>query len=128
MKRKSFKKTEWTIIICCFLLVLIGLIALYSATQNSDLEEFKKQIIWIIIGIPITIIVIKIDYEIIAKFSWIPYGIFIVLLIIVLFTSAVNGATSWFNIGGASLQPRRISQSFCNNICKYGASKNTKWK
>lgn len=118
MKRKLFRKAEWTIIICCICLLLIGLIALYSATKNTEYEEFKKQIIWILIGIPIMLVVSKIDYDVLAEFSWIAYIIFIILLIIVLFTSAVNGATSWFNIGGVSIQPRRISKSFCDIVCK----------
>ena len=51
-----------------------------------------------------------IDYNILAKASPIFYGIFIILLIAVLFTSPVNGATSWFDIGSFSFQPSEFAK------------------
>ena len=36
MKRKILKNIEWGILICTILLVAIGLVALTSATKNSD--------------------------------------------------------------------------------------------
>lgn len=59
------------------------------------------------------IVVIFIDYNIIAKFSPIFYGIFIILLIAVLFTPVVNGATSWFKITeGIQFQPSEFAKIF----------------
>ena len=45
MKRKFFKNIEWGILICTVILIVIGLVALYSATYGSTSDEFKKQII-----------------------------------------------------------------------------------
>ena len=104
MKRKILKNIEWGILICTILLVAIGLVALTSATKNSDYEELKKQIMWIVISLPVMIVVIFIDYNFIAKISPILYGIIIALLIGVLFTEPINGATSWFSIGPISIQ------------------------
>ena len=112
MKRKIFKNIEWRILICAILLVIIGLVALYSATQNSGFEEFKKQIIWFLISIPVVICIIFIDYELIAKVSPIFYGIFIILLVAVLFTKSINGASSWFDIGFLSFQPSEFAKIF----------------
>ena len=94
------------------MLILIGLVALFSATQNAEYEELKKQIMWLCISIPIFIVVIFIDYEIVAKASPIFYGIFLILLIAVLFTKSINGATSWFNIGSFSIQPSEFAKIF----------------
>lgn len=58
------------------------------------------------------ILVICIDYEVIAKISPIFYGIFLILLVGVLFTESVNGASSWFDIGGFSLQPSEFAKIF----------------
>ena len=81
MKRKILKNIEWGILICTIILIIIGLVALTSATQNSDYDELKRQIMWVCISLPIMIIVIFIDYEFIAKISPILYGIIIALLI-----------------------------------------------
>lgn len=112
MRKKIFKNIEWGILICTILLILIGLVALFSATQNTEYEELKKQIMWLCISIPIFIVVIFIDYEIVAKASPIFYGILLILLIAVLFTESVNGATSWFNIGPFSFQPSEFAKIF----------------
>lgn len=59
------------------------------------------------------IVVIFIDYNLIAKFSPIFYGIFIILLIAVLYTPVVNGATSWFAITDAiKFQPSEFAKVF----------------
>ena len=112
MKRKIFKNIEWGILICTILLIIIGMVALYSATNNTEHEELKKQIIWLLISLPIMIIVILIDYEFIAKVSPIFYGIFLILLVGVLFTKPINGATSWYELGILSFQPSEFAKIF----------------
>lgn len=113
MKKRVLKNIEWSILICCILLLVIGMVALYSATQDDDYDEFKKQIMWSLISIPILIIVILLDYNVIAKFSPIFYGIFIILLIAVLFTKPINGASSWFQITERiSFQPSEFAKIF----------------
>ena len=113
MKRKILRNIEWGILLCTILLVAIGLVALTSATQNSDYDELKRQIMWVSVSIPIIIIILFIDYEFIAKISPILYGIIILLLIGVLFTEPINGATSWFDIGPVSLQPAEFAKIIC---------------
>lgn len=113
MKRKILKNLEWGILICTILLLAIGIVALTSATQNSNYEELKRQIMWVAISIPVMIVILFIDYEFIAKIAPILYGIIIILLIAVLFTEPINGATSWFNIGSASFQPAEFAKIIC---------------
>lgn len=110
MKKRILKNMEWGILICSIILIGIGLIALFSATQNSDFDELKKQIVWLLVSIPIMIAVIAIDYETITKASLVLYGIILILLVAVLFTPSINGATSWFNIGPISIQPAEFAK------------------
>ena len=113
MNNKFFKNVEWKILICCVILLLIGMVALYSATQDDGNLELKKQITWALISIPVMIVVMAIDYNTIAKFSPIFYGIFIIALIAVLFTKPVNGATSWFKINEwITFQPSELTKVF----------------
>lgn len=58
------------------------------------------------------IVIICINYEVIAKISPIFYGIFLILLVAVLFTESVNGATSWFELGAFSFQPSEFAKIF----------------
>lgn len=114
MNIKKIKKIEWLIPICAIILGGIGLIALFSASYDSGLDEFKKQAIWMGISFIIMIVVMFIDYKILIKLSPILYGLTIILLIAVLFTKPINGARSWFNIkdGLFSFQPAELSKIF----------------
>ena len=110
MNKKKLKNTEWKILIYVTLLLIMGLVALYSASTSNEIAEFKKQIMWIAIGTLLLFLMMLVDYRIIARFSSILYIISIVLLILVLFTSAINGASSWFNIGSFSMQPAEFAK------------------
>lgn len=110
MKKRILRNIEWGILVCTVLLIIIGVIALFSSTQNSDYDELKKQIMWLAISVPVMIVVILIDYEFFAKISPVLYGISIVLLIGVLFTEPINGATSWYSIGPFTIQPAEFAK------------------
>ena len=112
MKKYFLNNIQWSVLICMILLIAIGFVALYSATTSSDSEELTKQIIWFVIGIPVMILVTVIDYKMIAKVSPFFYGIILILLVLVLFTTPINGATSWFEIGFFSLQPAEFAKIF----------------
>lgn len=113
MKKRFLRNIEWGILICSIILLTIGLIALFSATQGNGYFEFKKQIIWFCISIPIIIIVMLIDYNTIAKISPFLYIIFILLLFGVLFTKPVNGARSWYEITETlKFQPSELAKIF----------------
>ena len=64
-----------------------------------------------------------IDYETLTKISPIFYGGFIVLLVAVLFTTPVNGATSWFDIGFFSFQPGEFAKVFVILFLAYAITK-----
>jgi len=110
MNRSRLKNIDWSILVCTIILIAIGLFALASASKASELEDLKKQITWIIVGIPVMIITIMVDYKSIIKFSIGFYIISVLLLIAVLLTSAINGATSWFSVGPISIQPAEFAK------------------
>ena len=115
MKNKLIKNYGWVLVLCSLILLTIGLVALFSATHDNGNQELKKQIIWFIVSIPVLVIVALLDYEsIIQKVPWITwvfYGIFVLLLILVLFTQEVNGARSWFKLNeNLKFQPSEIAK------------------
>ena len=114
MNIKKLRKIDWLIPICAIILCGIGLVALFSASYDTGLDEFKKQAVWMGISVGIMIIVMLIDYKILIRLSPILYGISIIALIAVLFTKPINGARSWFNIkdGLFSFQPAEMAKVF----------------
>ena len=112
MRKRELKNMEWWVLIIALILCAVGLVALFSATQESGLDAFYKQLIWFVISIIIMIFFVVIDYESIVKASPIFYVAFLLLLVVVLFTTPVNGATSWFDIGLFSFQPSEFAKVF----------------
>ena len=111
MQKRLLKNMEWSILIVSILLFIIGAVALFSATQDSNHDEFNKQLRWFAISIPFLILATIIDYNVIVRFSGLFYFVSIILLIAVLFTNPISGATSWFKITDSiSFQPSEIAK------------------
>ena len=111
MKNKKLKNTEWAVLVVSLFLFVIGLVALFSATQSAEYVEFKKQIQWFLVSIPFLILVSLIDYNSIVKFSPLFFAILIVSLVAVLFTKPINCATRWFRIGNfLAIQPSELGK------------------
>ena len=111
--KKFIKNADWIVLIVSLALFIIGCFALYSATQTTELQEFKKQLMWFLISIPFLILVIIVDYNLIIKFAPLLYLVGIVLLIGVLFTDPISGASSWIKIGDSfSFQPSEFAKVF----------------
>ncbi len=67
--------------------MLFGLVAIYSATfvdSESDLLNFKKQIIWGILGLLVLAGTIFIPIRVLNKYAYTVYGISVFLLFAVL--------------------------------------------
>ncbi len=112
MNKQFFKNLEWKVLICSLLLLAIGLFALYSATINKGLVDFTKQVRWFVVSIPFLLFFTLVDYNKILKYSGFFYLIFLGLLVGVLFTKPISGATSWYNLGEFSFQPSEIGKIF----------------
>lgn len=110
---KVQRKFDYVILIIVFLLMVIGIVALVSATQafsTGDTLGIQKQIIWIVASMLIMILVSKIDYEILGGYSFWFYLAIMLMLIGVLFTPRINGARSWFDFGFFSIQPGELAK------------------
>ena len=101
---------DWSLVLITSIVVLLGVINLYSASYASrELHStpiYMKQIYWIFIGIFIMLICFSLDYKLFERFSY-PLFIFSVALLIVvfLFGKNISGSKRWINFGFISIQP-----------------------
>ena len=109
IKAKNFDLISLIIVIS---LIFIGLINIYSVSYsdaNSIENFFSKQLIFVIFSFSICLILILLDINFYFKYASIIYIILLLSLILVLiFGKEINGAKSWFNFIGFSLQPSEI--------------------
>ncbi len=100
----------------------MGWMNIYSA--SLPLEEtyildtsqiYGRQLLFIILTVPIILIVLNINAKIFEKFSVIFYIIGILLLLgLFVFGTSVKGQTNWYKIGGFGFQPSEIVKISCS--------------
>lgn len=82
----------------------------FSSIFNFE-KSYGKQLLWISLGIGTIVVLQFIEGRIFQNFAFILLGITLFLLIAVLFTKPVNGATSWFDFGGFRFQPSEFGKT-----------------
>jgi rod shape determining protein RodA len=104
---------NWSLTFAWFTLTVIGLVAIYSATQGPVSEflptyiqnNFYKQLGFVVVGGLVLLGVQFISPRTFLQLSFIFYAVGIILMILtLLFGSEINGAKSWFNIGPFGIQ------------------------
>lgn len=111
--QKVTNNIDWIIILLYAILVIMGWMNIYSAslpneeTSIFDLSQvYGKQILFILSSIPLIIVVLTVDAKVYDKYSFIFYGIGIILLAgLFVLGSTRKGQTNWYAFGGFSLQP-----------------------
>jgi rod shape determining protein RodA len=81
----------------------------YTGLLNLQ-KNYGKQLMFIGISAGIFGMIQLIDARLLEIFSIIFYAFCMLLLVGVLFTKPINGSTSWYNIGGFSLQPSEFAK------------------
>lgn len=112
-KANIFYGIDWLLILFYFILIFVGWINIYSATiseETPDLinfsTEYGKQLIWIGLSFPLILLILIFDAKFYEKFASILYLIGLASLVgLFIIGKNINGATSWYNLGGFSLQP-----------------------
>lgn len=112
--RRLIINFDWFTFTLIILLSIIGIITIYSATRppiegGIHPDFYLKQILWLLISITVLFVVTSFDYIWLNRFSYILYGVGILLLIGVLFLGKTTmGAQRWFNLGILSFQPSEV--------------------
>lgn len=111
---------DWITIFLWIILVAFGWMNIYSANiMNGDgtifdfTQRYGKQFIWIGTSIILIAIVFILDAKIFALVAYPLYGLIMLTLIVVLvFGKEINGARSWFVLGGFQFQPSEFAKPF----------------
>jgi len=112
---------DWLTVIIWLVMILFGWMNIYSANYIRDesfsafdiSQRYGKQIIWIGAAIVLAIIVILLDRKFYTFFAYLFYIVIVGILFgVLIFGKEINGARSWFAIGGFQLQPSEFAKPF----------------
>ena len=112
-------KFDWATIFIYIALVSIGWINIYSASYNTTSTVFFdfsqiyiKQLIWISLSLILIPFILGVEAKFYERFSSVIYMISLISLIGLFFLGKnVNGATSWYFLGGFSIQPSEFAKA-----------------
>ena len=120
MKRSInlWNSLDKTSVLLFLLLVIMGWLNIYAAVYNEEhtrifdlSQRYGKQFIWILAAIVTGIFALIIDNRFYFFFAWFIYGLLMLLLVLVLvFGTEINGAKSWFEFSWFSLQPSEFAK------------------
>ena len=111
-------KFDWITIIIFLLLVGFGYLNILSASHTGNTidyfdfyQPYGKQLIFIFLTFGLIILLLAVDAKFYERFSSIIYIVSMLSLVgLFLFGKNVNGATSWYAIGGMTIQPSEFAK------------------
>jgi rod shape determining protein RodA len=117
-RQHPLANVDWLTVIVYGIFVIFGWMNIYSAavvdTNPSPFDisqEYGKQFMFIVISGFLAFLVLYMEGEFFNKFAIVIYGVFILLLLLVLaIGTTVNGAKAWIQIGGFALQPAEFAK------------------
>lgn len=133
----KYFKFDWITIILFLLLVGFGWLNILSASNTGTTinyfdvsQPFGKQLIFIFLTFGLIILLLAVDAKFYERFSSVIYIISMLSLVgLFLFGKNVNGATSWYGIGGMTIQPSEFAKTATAlAVAKYVSDLNTNIK
>ncbi len=115
MKGKSFFSFDIPIFLSSLMLMVFGLLFIYSSgitsTGQNVSHEYIMQSIWIVTGLVLFFLVMFTDYLMLRRWTYYFYFFTIILLLITLAVGRkVNGARSWLGFFGFGIQPSEFAK------------------
>jgi rod shape determining protein RodA len=110
--RRLLKNYGWALFILTLTFLIIGLVNLYSASFQTEYYVFKKQLVWVNLGLIGMILVSFLDFKTIKRYTTHIYAITTIFLIItLLFGREVAGSKSWISLGHLiNIQPSEFAK------------------
>jgi len=110
--RPLFKNIYWSLFIIPFILSLIGIAFIASATTNMPEGQYAlKQMLWLCLGLVAMVMCLMLTYKFFLNASYLFYVITFGLLVAVwMFGAERSGAQRWLAIGAFQIQPSELSK------------------
>lgn len=110
-KSNYLRHLDISILAATLILIIVGLLAIYSATLTNHPENFQKQLLWSILGVFIILpVIILTPLQFFYKYAYTIYGFTILLLFLVLIVGIGSGAKRWLSLGFVTIQPAELAK------------------
>ena len=116
------KKMDKTLLITSVLLLIIGLIMVFSASNITSFMKFKttpyhffnRQLLFLFVSLILSFIIIRFNTKTYGYVSWLAVlGVIGLLIAVLVSGKMVNQARSWISIFGQQFQPSEFAKVVC---------------
>lgn len=113
MKNQSIKNNlDWICILIYIALVLLGWLNIYSSSLSTMEDTSEKQLLFIILTIPLIFIILSVDGKFYEKYATIIFGISLLTLVgLFAFGKTIAGQRCWYAIGSFTIQPSEFAKA-----------------
>ncbi|MGE0018536.1 MAG: rod shape-determining protein RodA [Draconibacterium sp.] len=117
-RRSLWASIDGVTVILFILLMFLGWINIYASVYDQEhqnifdtTQRYGKQLIWIGAALVLGFFILIVDSNFYVFFAWIIYGaIMLLLLLVLVFGTVVNGAKGWFMLGSFGFQPAEFAK------------------
>ena len=119
VQRSLVQTIDWRLVGCWIALLVIGWLSVYSSSHSAEASgafelagRSGKQLLWMGISLVVGIVILFFVKPYVWEEFALPGWLFVVLLLglVLIFGSEVNGSKSWFHLGPVSFQPCELSK------------------
>ena len=113
LDQRRFANLPWGMVALIFVIALIGLATVYSATYTpkGPSSLYYRQMVWLAIGVVVMLFAIVVDYHTVGRYAYVLYAVSLVLLLLVMAIGKTGmGAQRWLAIGPFAFQPSEFAK------------------
>ena len=111
--RRLLSNFDWVLLLNTLVIALIGVAAIYSASQGypGKPDFWMRQLTWLGIGMGIAFVMLLVDLRTIAQWAY-PFHALVLLALILLLVlgGGKAGVDRWFMIGSFTVQPSEFAK------------------
>jgi rod shape determining protein RodA len=121
MKNQSVTNNlDWISVIIYLLLVVLGWLNIYSSSLSTNenymlldtSQYYGKQLLFIILTIPLIFMILAVDGKFYEKFSSIIFGVAMLSLAgLFVFGKTIKGQANWYSFGSFGIQPAEFAKA-----------------
>src|SRR5690625_807021 len=130
-------KYDFTLIFLYVLLIAAGWVNIYSASFDSEgtsIFDFQtiygKQLVWILLSVPIIAFVLAIDSKFYERFAGVIYVVSMLSLLgLFFFGTTISGQKAWYSFASFSIQPAEFTKvTTALALAKFGSEIDTNFQ
>ena len=109
---RYFREIDFPLFATVVAISLLGVLNLWGIA-GADSLLFKKQVIFIMIGLSVMIVLSFFNYRYLKNYSLTVLGIYFIsvfLLLLTFYSQSVRGVNSWIILGGLSIEPAELAK------------------